>query len=56
MVQSPRRIVTTNDSNSLKDEKLKAQQSNEYHNSKLEHIASWVPTGPNIMSITIHIY
>ncbi|MDW0179177.1 MAG: hypothetical protein QOK80_11315 [Nitrososphaeraceae archaeon] len=56
MVQSPRRIGTTNNSNSLKDEKLKAQQSNEYQNRNLEHIASWVPTGPNIMSITIHIY
>ncbi|MGA8738053.1 MAG: hypothetical protein WB501_03415 [Nitrososphaeraceae archaeon] len=51
MVQSPRRIVTTNDSNSLKDEKLKAQQSNEYHNSKLEHIASWVPTDSQLWLI-----
>ncbi|MDW0235991.1 MAG: hypothetical protein QN834_10940 [Nitrososphaeraceae archaeon] len=47
MVQSPRRIGTTNNSNSLKDEKLKAQQSNEYQNPKLEHIVSTVPTDLN---------
>jgi len=40
LIQSPRRIGTTNDSNSLKDEKLKVSNLYEYQSPKLEPIAS----------------